>query len=245
MEGFRHISPIGPLIGIAAQHSHAAGLIVALAEIAVGLGTLIGLWSRAAATGGALLALTFLLTVSWQTTPYYYGSDIGFLVMWLPLIAYGAAGVLSLDALIARHRRPDEGLLGRRSLLRYAAAAGTLAFVGLNAAWAATAVRGQVPRHTAGGAPAATPTPTPTGSASVAPQPTTPPARPLVATAEVPVGGAFRVESPSGPIHVLQPTRGRFIAFSAVCTHAGCTVAWSGSGSTAPVTVPASTPPAR
>ncbi|MDP9219456.1 MAG: Rieske 2Fe-2S domain-containing protein [Actinomycetota bacterium] len=230
MERFRHSSPIGPLVGIAAEHSYAFGLLIALAEIGVGLATLVGLWSRAAAVGGALLSLTFLLTVSWRTTPYYYGSDIGFLVMWLPIIGYGAAGVLSLDALLARRRAPGEPLLGRRSLLQYAASAGVLAMLGLGGAWMATAVRGRlVARMAVGGVRA---TPTPSGSAS--PPSTTPTADALVAGANVPVGGAVLVNDASGPIQVLQPTAGTFVAFSAVCTHAGCTVAWTGAGFNCP-----------
>ncbi|MDP9240663.1 MAG: Rieske 2Fe-2S domain-containing protein [Actinomycetota bacterium] len=214
MENFRHTSPIGALIGIAADHSYAAGLLIALAEIGVGLATLVGLWSRAAAVGGALLSLTFLLTASWHTTPYYYGSDIVFLVMWLPMIAYGSDGVLSLDALLARRRKPDETLLSRRSLLRYAAAAGVLAVIGLNAAWAATKFRGKLPQ-----------TANATG--------TTPTGKPLVATSKVPVGGAIVVDG-AAPVAVVQPQAGKFVGFSAVCTHAGCTVAWSGSGFACP-----------
>ncbi|HWJ81047.1 MAG TPA: Rieske (2Fe-2S) protein [Nocardioides sp.] len=44
----------------------------------------------------------------------------------------------------------------------------------------------------------------------------------LVATADVPVGGGV-VLAQQG-IVVTQPTQGDFKAFSAVCTHAGCTV---------------------
>lgn len=225
MQNLRHTSPIGPLLGIAADHSHAAGLLIALAEIAVGLGTLVGLWSRAAAAGGALLSLTFLLTVSWHTTPYYYGSDIVFLFMWLPIIGYGADGVLALDALLAQRRGPAEPLLGRRSMLGYAASAGALAFIGLCAAGIARALGSRVPEATSAGlAPG---TPSPAGSAGPQPPPA---ANALVAAARVPVGGAVLINDAGAPIQVLQPTRGTFVAFSAVCTHAGCTVAWSGSG---------------
>lgn len=52
---------------------------------------------------------------------------------------------------------------------------------------------------------------------------------PIVALDKVPVGGAVSAKDPGGkPIIVAQPTAGTAVAFSAICTHMGCTVAPSG-----------------
>ncbi|MGZ4448225.1 MAG: Rieske (2Fe-2S) protein [Nocardioides sp.] len=54
-------------------------------------------------------------------------------------------------------------------------------------------------------------------------------ATPLAAVKDVPVGGAVSAKGPGGaPVIVAQPTRGTIVAFSAICTHMGCTVAPAG-----------------
>ncbi len=56
------------------------------------------------------------------------------------------------------------------------------------------------------------------GEAAIAP-------RGLVALGDVPVGGAVGVEDADGkPVIVAQPSKGQVVAFTAVCTHKGCTV---------------------
>ncbi len=48
----------------------------------------------------------------------------------------------------------------------------------------------------------------------------------MIALAKVPVGGAIAASDANGkPIIVAQPTAGKVVAFSALCTHKGCTVA--------------------
>jgi len=52
----------------------------------------------------------------------------------------------------------------------------------------------------------------------------------LAQVADVPVGGAVSATGPDGkPVLVCQPKAGQFVAFSAICTHMGCTVAPNGS----------------
>jgi len=95
------ISPVHLILGHLLRFAVPIGVLIALAELAVGLGALLGLWTRVAAAGGMLLSLTLFLTVSFHSSPYYTGADIVFLFAWIPLLLAGSGGVLSLDSVIA------------------------------------------------------------------------------------------------------------------------------------------------
>lgn len=93
-------SPIGGLLGPAVHISTLLGVLIAFGELAVGVGTLLGFRTRLAAGGGMLLSLMFFLTVSWSTTPYYYGADIVFFFAWTGILLAGPAA-FSLDTWLA------------------------------------------------------------------------------------------------------------------------------------------------
>jgi thiosulfate dehydrogenase [quinone] large subunit len=110
------ISPLHQLLGHLLSVAVPIGILIALGELAVGLGTILGLWTRVAAVGGMVLALTLFLTVSFHSSPYYTGADIVFLFAWIPLVLAGSGGVLSLDAVIA-NRVAGEHDLGPQTVV--------------------------------------------------------------------------------------------------------------------------------
>ena len=79
-----------------------AGVGVALTEIAIGLLVTMGLMTRIAAAAGLALNLLLFLTASWNTYPYFLGSDIVFVFAWLPFVLAGADGQPALDHQLAR-----------------------------------------------------------------------------------------------------------------------------------------------
>jgi thiosulfate dehydrogenase [quinone] large subunit len=103
LHGVHDSAAIPAMIDLALKAPHGFGYAIALGEIAAGLGTLFGLLGRVAALGGAGVSLSLWLTMSWSTTPYYYGNDLAYLMAWLPLVLAGAP-VLSLDAVLRRRR---------------------------------------------------------------------------------------------------------------------------------------------
>ncbi|WP_328915588.1 MULTISPECIES: DoxX family membrane protein [unclassified Streptomyces] len=91
------------MIDLALKAPHGFGYLIAIGELAAGLGALVGLLGRVAALGGAAISLSLWLTMSWSTTPYYYGNDLPYLIAWLPLVLAGTP-YLSLDGLLVRRR---------------------------------------------------------------------------------------------------------------------------------------------
>ena len=69
-------SPVHALITPLAHIAIPLGILIALGELAVGVGALLGFRAKAAAAGGIALSLLLFLTVSFHSSPYYTGADI-------------------------------------------------------------------------------------------------------------------------------------------------------------------------
>jgi thiosulfate dehydrogenase [quinone] large subunit len=290
----QRISPIHSLLGPTSHVAVLVGLVIALGELAIGLGTLLGFLARTAAVGGLVLSFLLFLTVSYHSHPYYTGSDIVFVFAWMPLVIAGAGGVLSVDAALAhrvrrgmgaepeavtpvdfavvrrvcgqyedgrcqarngqpcapgpcpflaqqppRTSRIDQTELDRRTVIAKGGAAAALSAAvlvggglaaGLGRLFGSSVGGSQSPvlgsgttPSTSGGSAGSTTTTPPASQSS------TPPGTKIGPAKDVPVGGAASFQDPSSgdPSLVVQPQAGTFVAFDAVCPHAGCTVQYS------------------
>ena len=220
LQGFADGTPGRLLLEPALSHAAAAGVGVALLEIMIGALVLMGVLVRPAAAAGLALNLVLFLTATWHTTPYFLGSDIAFVFAWLPFVLAGAEGQPTVGALLARRplglRRPvaPGRVLSRRALL--AQALGLAGLVTAAAATASTLARGTYK----------------------------PPPRPRAArepgdlgpAAALPPGEAQAYTDPTSgeAALVIRRPDGRLYALSAVCTHAGCDLEYSGDALTCP-----------
>jgi len=252
LAAFARDSPLSPLIKLVEPYALPIGLLIAVSEIAIGLGALSGLAFRVAAVGGAVLSLVFWLSASWATHPYYYGPDLPYAAGWLTLALAGHGRLL----VPKRWLPPDPGAAPVRRRSRDGRAATSperraLLQVGLLAGAAVAVAALTVPlrllgiqtgQRTAGagtpgsggatGSPSATP-----GGATAAPVV----AGLKVATvAQVQRRGSMSFTVPSSapaplpagdPGIVVQLKNGTFVAYDAVCTHQGCTVEWDATDS--------------
>ena len=94
LHAFERVSPVAFLIRPMEPYALLLGLLIAFAEIAIGLGAITGLAFRLAAAGGMALSILFWLTASWTTQPYFYGPDLPYAFAWLTLALAGTGGLL-------------------------------------------------------------------------------------------------------------------------------------------------------
>ena len=242
LDGAVRRSPIHALISPLTHVAVPLGLLIAVAELAIGIGTLLGLWQRLAAAGGVALSLLLFLTVSFHSSPYYTGADIVFVFAWTPLLLAGAGLLLSADAAIAaraRARPPGSRQVSaedasRREVVLKGTVTAVLAVAGL-VLGGVTAGLGRLAGGTKNSnsgttlsAPASSAAPSQQGPTAGVSGGGHPAGTEIGPAKDVPVGGAASFTDPGtgDPSIVIQAKAGKFVAFDAVCPHAGCTVGY-------------------
>ncbi len=304
-------SPIHLLLGIASHAPVVFGLIIALGELAVGVGVLLGVFTRLAALGGIMISFMLFLAVSFHSHPYYIGSDIVFVFAWTPLLIFGDGQVASLEANVKRklgiiaplgttvgidfgtitrvcgHHEAGRCRANGRAICqvascpvlngfielgqprsqraatpvydperrRFLVRAGTVGVAGGTAVVLGTLSAGigrilyQAPKALSDSLASSTsstqdPPPTTSPATTAAPGASAPPTTSAPTTGgpppkgtavgpatAVPVGQVASFTDPASgePAYVLHPSTAKFVAFSAICPHAGCTVQYAGS----------------
>lgn len=89
------------LLSVVQPNAMTFGYVVAVGESLIGIAVLIGLLFRLAAFTGLILNFTFFLSATWSAFPFYFGSDIVFVMCWLTLLLTGPQARQSVDGLLA------------------------------------------------------------------------------------------------------------------------------------------------
>jgi thiosulfate dehydrogenase (quinone) large subunit len=222
LQGFAAHSPIGFLIQLLALPvPQLAGIGVIAAELVIGVLVILGLATRWAAAAGALLSFVLFLTASWSVQPYFLGSDSIYTVAWITLLLVGDQGVLTARPFIFGPARPDArgrpataDMSRRRLLLQLGGA--SVAVV-----WALAVLprsRPSIQAATGGTSPNPTPVASPTGTK-------------IGLLSDLQAQGYLNFQDPASgdPAVAVALPGGGVVAFDAVCTHAGCQVAYDSS----------------
>lgn len=181
-------SPIDFLLNKLIDHATQVGILVALAEFAIGFATLLWVAPTWAAFGGFLTSLFLWLSSTWNIQPYFLASNSVYTVFWLSyfLFLYGS-------------RRKSNISLDRRGFIRISSiAALTVGAVGLGRLFPKSA------------------------AAAVSAGPVQ-----IIEDASLAVGKTHNFTSKSGSPAVLFKSKTGVYAYSAVCTHEGCTVQYN------------------
>ena len=180
-------SPIDFLLNKILDHSTQAGILVMVAEFAIGFATLLWIAPTWAAFGGFLMSISLWLSSSWNVQPYFMASDSAYAILWLTyfLFLYGS-------------RRKSNISIDRRGFIRVSSiAALTVAGVGLGRLF-------------------------PKKEAAVSAGPAK-----IIEDSALAVGKVHNFTSKSGSPAVLFKSKTGVYAYSAVCTHEGCTVQYN------------------
>ena len=181
-------SPIDFILNKLIDHATQVGILVMVAEFAIGFATLLWIAPTWAAFGGFLTSLFLWLSSTWNIHPYFLASNSVYTVFWFSyfLFLYGS-------------RRKSNISLDRRGFIRVSSiAALTVGAVGLGRLF---------PKSSA---------------AAVSAGPVQ-----LIEDASLAVGKTHNFTSKSGSPAVLFKSKTGVYAYSAVCTHEGCTVQYN------------------
>ena len=181
-------SPIDFILNKLIDHATQVGILVMVAEFAIGFATLLWIAPTWAAFGGFLTSLFLWLSSTWNIQPYFLASNSVYTVLWFTyfLFLYGS-------------RRKSNISVDRRGFIRVSSiAALTVGAVGL----------GRLFPKSAGAAVSASPIK-------------------IIEDSALAVGKVHNFTSKSGSPAVLFKSKTGVYAYSAVCTHEGCTVQYN------------------
>ncbi|MEA2435440.1 MAG: thiosulfate dehydrogenase (quinone) large subunit [Actinomycetota bacterium] len=220
-------SPMAWLLHPLMQHSIGVGVAVALVEIAIGVGTLVGIAPFIMALGGCLTSLVLWLSATWHVHPYFLGSDSIYAVTWA---AY-AISLRETRGSPSAEAAPDKAAplqpgIDRRTFIRSGAfISAVLALGGMARGLRGTSKSTGLVKGTA-----AAPAPSSSAPTSHAPSPRSVDGNPIIAADKLKVGHPVAFTGPSGePAVLFRLADDEVVAYSRVCTHAGCTVGYDSS----------------
>jgi Rieske Fe-S protein/uncharacterized membrane protein YphA (DoxX/SURF4 family) len=187
LSAFAQNSPIDFLLNQILEYPTQIGILLMIAEFAIGFATLLWIVPTWAAFGGFLTSLFLWLSSTWNIQPYFLASNSVYTVFWFTYFLF-----------LNGARRRSNISLDRRGFIRISSiAALTVAAVGLGRLF-------------------------PKQAAAVSAGPLN-----IIEDSVLDVGQTYNFIAKSGSPAVLFKSKTGVYAYSAVCTHEGCTVTFN------------------
>jgi thiosulfate dehydrogenase [quinone] large subunit len=232
IQAFANGSPIAPLLHFVGHFPILTGLVVAVGEIAIGFAVLLGVGALVAAICGFTISLILWLSATWHVHPFFLGSDSVYAAAWA---AYGLGLWEARETTWEVVKNPSRAaqLIGRRSFLRGGVVAGGALALGVVARVfsrftpaGGTSTSGLAASRSgsgAGASPAAAASP----HAAPSPSPTAVKGQVIGSLDKLHVGQPVGFVTANGtPGALFRLSKDKVVAYSRVCTHAGCTVGY-------------------
>jgi len=213
LEGFARSTPAAPLMRVLEHVPWLVGVCVAVTELAVGIAVLAGIGLITASVIGLSINVVLWLSATWHVHPYFLGSDSIYAVAWLALIVGSWQVAMLRGSLVAGLAIALGGIASAVAGPPSAASSGIAVAGGSDRA-------ARTPTRTAT-TPPATGSPSPSSAPSI-------PGRTIANLDSLQVGQALGFTAPGvGPAAVVRLANDNVVAYSRVCTHAGCIVGYS------------------
>ncbi|HEX7405834.1 MAG TPA: Rieske 2Fe-2S domain-containing protein [Candidatus Nanopelagicaceae bacterium] len=200
LTGYAHSSPLGFFFRHLIERATFVGIVVMVAEFAIGLATLLWIAPTTMAFAGFTMSLGLWVAATWHVKPYFLGSDTAYAVLWLSYLL----------TLIGKRRKVDVSL-DRRGAIRVGV---------LGAAAIVAAIFGRIfSRPSATRLVGLAPAGSTSGGASTANR--------IIKLSNFPVGQTHEFSTSDGQPAIVFRTKNGVFAYSEICTHQGCTVSYS------------------
>ena len=110
----RAAAPVATIVRLAVE----AGILIAVMEIAVGLGTLLGIAPLIWAVAGLAINVILFMSATWHVHPYFLGSDSIYAVAWAAYLVALVEGRREHRHVEQRPRVFDTSDIRRREFIR-------------------------------------------------------------------------------------------------------------------------------
>jgi thiosulfate dehydrogenase [quinone] large subunit len=198
LTGYAHNSPLGFLFRHLIERATIVGILVTISEFAIGLATLFWIAPTMMAFIGFTMSFGLWLAATWHVKPYFLGSDSVYAVLWLSYLL----------TLIGKRRKADISI-DRRGALRV----GALAVAAAAATFAGNIFFKPSTANSVG---------TAVGSLTFRRS-----SNQVIKLSNLAIGQTHEFATSDGQPAILFRTKDGVFAYSEVCTHQGCTVAYS------------------